>query len=114
MLEGLDGFGDGWFFCHDYFPALLADGLDHFVKFAFDLGREIGFDLINLGELGKRPAAILSGVVHAGNPIGVHRGFFLLGVFAPVAFDFDNQVQQVGEPRQRRWPSSTRTMKSGR
>ena len=50
---------------------------------------------IDLGELGKGPAAILPEVVHTGNPVGVHGGFLFLGVFAPIALDLDDQVQGV-------------------
>ena len=37
---------------------LRGDGLDHLVELAFDLGLEIGLDLIDLGELGEGPAAV--------------------------------------------------------
>jgi hypothetical protein len=44
---------------------------DHLVELGFNLGLEIGLDLIDLGELGERPAAILP-FVHAGHPVGIH------------------------------------------
>ena len=34
-------------------------------------------------------------LIHAGHPVGVHRGLLLLRVLAPVALDLDDQVQQV-------------------
>jgi hypothetical protein len=68
---------------------------DHLVKLGFDLRFEVGFDLVNLGKLSKRPAAVLFEVVHAGHPVSIHRCFFVFGVFTAVAFDFDNQVQLV-------------------
>ena len=34
-------------------------------------------------------------MIHAGNPVGVHRGFFLHGIFAPVALDLDHQIKRV-------------------
>ena len=34
-------------------------------------------------------------MVHAGHPVGVHRGFLLLRVFAAVAFDLDHKVQWI-------------------
>ena len=74
---------------------LHGDGLDHLVELAFDLRLEVGFDLIDLGELGERPAAVRARVVHAGHPVGFHRGFLLLGVFAAVAFDLDDQMEEV-------------------
>ena len=33
--------------------------------------------------------------VHAGNPAGIHRGFLFLRILAPVALDFDDQVQGI-------------------
>ena len=74
---------------------LRGDGLDHLVELAFDLGLEVGLDLVDLGELGERPAAVAAEMVHAGHPVGVHRGLLLLRVLAPVALDLDDQVQQV-------------------
>ncbi len=79
------------------FPArrLRRGGRDHLVELAFDLGLEVGLDLIDLGELGERPAAIGAEMVHARHPVGVHRGFLLLRVLAPVALDLDDEMQQV-------------------
>ena len=74
---------------------LRRSGLNHLVEFAFDLGLEIGLDLIDLGELGERPAAIRAEMVHARHPVGVHRGFLLLRVLAAVALDLDHEMQQV-------------------
>ena len=34
-------------------------------------------------------------MVHAGHPVGIHRGFFLFGILAPVALDLDHQIQQI-------------------
>ena len=76
-------------------PACAAGGLDHLVELAFDLGLEVGLDLIDLGELGERPAAIGAEMVHAGHPVGVHRGFLLLRVLAPVALDLDHEMQRI-------------------
>ena len=74
---------------------LRRGGLDHLVEFAFDLGLEISLDLIDLGELGERPAAVGAEMVHAGHPVGVHRGFLLLRILAAVALDLDDEMQQV-------------------
>lgn len=68
---------------------------NHFVELAFDLGLEVGLNLVHLGELGERPAAISAEMVHAGNPVGVHRGFLFHRVLAPVALDLDHEIQQV-------------------
>ena len=35
-----------------------GDGFDHLVELAFDLGLEVGFDLVDVGELGEGPAAV--------------------------------------------------------
>jgi hypothetical protein len=50
---------------------LFTAGIEHFVEFAFDLGLEIGFDLIDLGEFSKGPTAIGFEVVDAWHPIGI-------------------------------------------
>jgi hypothetical protein len=34
------------------------DPCDHFIDLAFDLCLEVGLDLVDLGKLGKRPAAV--------------------------------------------------------
>ncbi len=98
VLERLDGLAAAFgFLAMDflYSSGCGGDSVDHLVEFGFDLGLEVGLDLIDLGEFGEGPAAILAMVVHARHPVGLHRGFLLLGVFAPIAFDLDNQVQQV-------------------
>ena len=89
--------GHGYFFRPSVIASTVARrcGLDHLVELAFDLGLEIGLDLIDLGELGERPAAIGAEMVHAGHPVGLHRGFLLLRVLAPVALDLDHEMQQV-------------------
>ena len=46
--------------------------LDHFVKFAFNLGPKVGFYLVHLPELGKCPAPMRAEMIHTGHPIGVH------------------------------------------
>ena len=56
---------------------------------------EVGFDLVDLGQLGEGPAAEGAEVVDGGHPVGVHRGLLLLRVLAPVALDLDDEVQQV-------------------
>lgn len=71
------------------------NGSYHAVKFRFDLFGEVGLHLEYIGELGKGPATVLLEVVHAGHPVGVHGGFFLLGVFAAIALDLDNELKQV-------------------
>ena len=72
-----------------------ATDVDHLVEFALDLGLEIGLDLIDVGELGERPAAVRSEIVHARHPVGFHRRLLFLGVLPPVALDLDDQVQEV-------------------
>ena len=98
MLEGLDGLGVGAFLAMaiaSSVAGLRSDGLDHLVELAFDLGFEVGLDLVDLGELGEGPAAVGAEVVHAGHPVGFHGGLLLLGILAAVALDLDDQVQQV-------------------
>ena len=63
---------------------------NHFIELACDLGLEIRLDLINLSEFGECPAAVSAEMVHARHPVGVHGGFLLLRVFAPVALDLDH------------------------
>jgi len=72
----------------------LHDSIDHLVK----LGFEIGFDLVDFGELGKGPAPEPAEIVHTGNPVGSHGRLLFLGVFAPIAFDLNNQMQRVVLP----------------
>ena len=79
--------------------------VDHLVELAFDLGLEVGLDLVDLGELGEGPAAVGAEMVHAGHPVGVHRGLLLLGVLAPVALDLDDEVQRDRRRRGRRPPA---------
>jgi len=43
---------------------------DHFFEPVGDFGGEVGLDLVNIGELGKGPAAVRLELVHAGYPIG--------------------------------------------
>ena len=69
--------------------------LYHLVKLGFDLGREVGLHLVNFGEFGERPSAIAFEVVHTGYLVNLHGVLLLLGILAPVAFDFDDQVQQI-------------------
>ena len=47
-------------------PACAGSGVDHLVELAFDLGLEVGLDLVDVGELGEGPAAVRAEVVHAG------------------------------------------------
>src|SRR5205823_14618131 len=46
-------------------------------------------------EFGEAPASVGGKVVHTGNPIGFHRGLLFLCIFAPIAFDLDDEVKQV-------------------
>ena len=46
-----------------------------------DLGLEVGFDLVNLGELGERPAAVAAKMIHVGHPIGVIVSFLPISNF---------------------------------
>ena len=71
------------------------DQLDYLVELPCDLGLEVSLDLVNLGELGEGPAAVSFQIVHTGNPVDVHSRLLFLRVFAPVAFDLDDQVQQI-------------------
>ncbi len=65
---------------------------------ASDPALEIGPDLIDIAELGERPAAIGAEMVHAGHPIGVHGQFLFLGVLAPIALDLDHQIERIAGP----------------
>src|SRR5665811_601056 len=57
---------------------------------------EVGFDFIDVAELGEGPAPVNLKVVHAGHPISFHRGLLLLRVFAPLALDLDDKVKEIG------------------
>ena len=72
--------------------------LDHRAELRLDLGPEVGLDHVHVGELGKCPPAVAAEVVHAGHPVGVHRGLLLLRVLAPVTFDLHHQVQRIVAP----------------
>src|SRR5439155_11816815 len=61
----------------------------------FDLGLEVSLDLVNLSELSEGPAAVSFEIVHTGDPIDVHSRLLFLRVFAAVALDLDDQVQQI-------------------
>lgn len=71
---------------------------DHTVELGLYLCLEVGFDLVDLGELGEGPAAIASVVVHAGYPVLGYRRRLLPGVLAAVAFDLDHQVRRSFPP----------------
>ena len=60
-----------------------------------NLRLKISFNLIHLSKFCKGPATVRAQVIYAWHPVRVHRGLLLLGILAPVAFNFDNQVQQV-------------------
>jgi hypothetical protein len=72
--------------------------VDHFVEFSFNFSFKIRSDLVDIGELGKGPAAIFAKVVYTGHPVGLHGRLLFLGVFTPIAFDLNNQVQRVVLP----------------
>src|ERR1700737_4864029 len=69
--------------------------LDHFVKFAFDLGLKVGFYLGHLPELGKCPTPMRAEMIHPGHPIGVHSGLLFLAIFTAVTLDLDDEVKEV-------------------
>ena len=50
---------------------------------------------LDVGELGKGPAAVAAVIVHAGHPIDVHSGFLLFGVLPSIALDFDDEMQEI-------------------
>ena len=60
-----------------------------------DLGLEVGFDFEEFGEFAESPATVDLEVIHAGDPVDLHRGLLVLGLFAAVTLDLDDQVQQV-------------------
>ena len=68
---------------------------DHLVELALDLFLEIRLDLIDVRELGERPAAVPAGMIHTGHPVGFHGGFLLFRVFAAIAFDLDDEVKEI-------------------
>ena len=57
----------------------FAEPPDEFGELVFNLGGEVHLHLINLGELGKCPAAMGAQVVDARHPVNVHGFFFDLG-----------------------------------
>lgn len=65
--------------------------VDHLVERSLDPGLEVDLDLVEFGELSEGPATILAMVIHSRHPVGFHSLFVCLGIFAPVALDFDNQ-----------------------
>ena len=67
----------------------------HLFELCFDLGREVSFDFINIAELGEGPTAMGAEVIHTRDPVGFHGGGLFLRVFAAVAFDFHDEVEQV-------------------
>src|ERR1035437_2005971 len=83
------------FFFSGFVGFLAIVRVDHLVKFGFNLGREVGLDLVDLRELGKSPSAVAAVVVDAGDPVGIHGGFLLFRIFATVAFDFNDEMQRV-------------------
>src|SRR3546814_8233120 len=50
-------------------------------------------DLIT--ELSEGPAAVSLEIVHARNPVVLHRRLLVFGVFAAIALDFDDEVQGI-------------------
>lgn len=68
---------------------------DHFSEVRFHLGREVGFDFIDIAELGEGPATVGGEVVHTGDPVGFHGGGLFLRVLTTVAFNFHDKVEQV-------------------
>ena len=59
--------------------------VEHLVELGFNLRLKVGFHGVDIAELGEGPAAVRLEVVHAGDPVGVHRRFLLLGILAAVA-----------------------------
>lgn len=76
-----------------YFGSLVF--AEHRFKFSGYFLLEVILHLVDVGELGEGPAAEALLIVHSGNPVGVHRGLLLLGVFLAVAFDLDDEVERV-------------------
>jgi hypothetical protein len=42
--------------------------LDHFLELRLRLGGKVGFDFVNIAELGESPTAVGGEVVYAGDP----------------------------------------------
>ena len=69
--------------------------LNHVVKLRLHLVAKVFLHGVHVGEFSKSPASELLCVVDTGQPAGMHGGFFVFSVFAPVAFDFYHQIEQV-------------------
>src|SRR5438874_736966 len=57
-----------------------CDRVDHLVEFAFHFCFEVCLDLVNLSELGERPASIRACMIHGRDPVRLHGGLLLLRV----------------------------------
>ncbi len=59
---------------------------------------KLGFNRVDGLKLLKRPTPEFAAVIDARHPIGLHRGAFLLGILAAVAFDFDHKMERIIGP----------------
>src|SRR6266851_9538131 len=59
--------------------------VDHPIELLRDLGFEVSFHLIHVGQLRERPAPERPEIVHAWYPVRVHRQLLVLRVLAAVA-----------------------------
>ena len=69
--------------------------INNLKELTFDLCLEVGRYLINLSELSKCPATILSSVINARYPISFHGGFFFFCIFTSITLYLDNQMKQI-------------------
>lgn len=69
--------------------------VQHFVKLCFNLVREVLPDLKYICKFCEGPSPASFQMVHARNPASIHCKLFLFGVFAPKAFDLDNQIEWI-------------------
>ena len=97
VFKGRYGFGSGELLCHRLLSTRRSHGgaLYRLVERSINLRFEVALNPVNFSELCKGPSAVRTQVVHAWNPVRFHRRLLLLGVFATVAFDLNNHVQQI-------------------
>src|SRR3546814_12122825 len=64
-------------------------------KHLLELGQyfvfEVDVELPDITELSEGPAAVSLEIVHARNPVVLHRRLLVFGVFAAIALDFDDE-----------------------
>src|SRR3546814_9884138 len=68
-------------------------------KHLLELGQyfvfEVDVELPDITELSEGQAAVSLEIVHARNPVVLHRRLLVFGVFAAIALDFDDEVQGI-------------------